>query len=194
MTLHGCFMPDIICLLLQLLRNPAPDATHQVRQHISEIADKIFQAVTDQVSELDSSQQQLLVLELSQLGVVFISPEWHDCCPPVPVPLLNSLLDSLLQRLRTLHGGQVGMLLLSLQRLQLCDSDAYGFILKEIDRQLQVSKENSWYRQLDHLGKLVRGVVTVFLVSGTSVFLLSNDYATCIKPGFWALLKQNSRV
>lgn len=152
-------------VFMQLLRNPHAGMPVQLRQRISELADGIFQATTNQVRDLDSTQQQVLVLELSQLGVVFINAEWHVCCPPVPVPLLNSLLDSLLQRLRTLRGGQVGVLLISLQRLQLCDSDAYTFILQEIERQLKFAKgENSWYRQPDHLGKLVRGVVTVFLV------------------------------
>lgn len=152
-------------VFLQLLRNPHAGMPVQLRQRISELADEIFQATTHQVGELDSNQQQVLVLELSQLGVVFINAEWHVCCPPVPVPLLNNLLDSLLQRLRTLRGGQVGVLLMSLQRLQLCDSDAYSFILQEIERQLTFAKgDNSWYRQPDHLGKLVRGVVTVFLV------------------------------
>ena len=137
----------------------------QVRERVSELADGIFQSTTSQVLDLDSSQQQVLVLELSQLAVVFISAEWHACCPPVPVPLLNGLLDSLLQRIRTLRGGQVGVLLISLQRLQLCDSDAYSLILQEIERQLKVTMgDNSWYRQPDHLAKLIRGVVTVFLV------------------------------
>eukprot|EP00892_Ulva_mutabilis_P007526 jgi/Ulvmu1/5145/UM021_0162.1 len=150
--------------LVELLRSSPTGMPPQVRERISNIADGIFQATTNQVSELESSQQQVLVLELSQLGVVFISPDWHACCPPVPVPLLNGLLDSLLQRLRTLRGGQVGVLLISLQRLQLCDSDAYSFILQEIERQLKVTTgDNSWYRQPDHLAKLVRGVVTVFL-------------------------------
>jgi len=63
------------------------------------------------------------------------------------------------------RGGQVGVLLISLQRLQLCDSDAYSLILQEIERQLKVTMgDNSWYRQPDHLAKLIRGVVTVFLV------------------------------
>lgn len=161
---------------MQLLRFAPAGMPGQLRQRISELADGIFQATNSQVPDLDSSQQQVLVLELSQLGVVFISPEWHSCCPPVPVPLLNSLLDSLLQRLHTLRGGQVGVLLISLQRLQLCDSDAYSFILKEIERQLSNTQgENSWYRQPDSLGKLVRGVVTVFLVRSHYLLLCAEQ-------------------
>lgn len=157
-----------------------------VRERISELADRMFQATESQVLDLEPSQQQVLVLELSQLGVVFISPEWHDCCPPVPVPLLNGLLDSLLQRLRTLRGGQVGVLLISLQRLQLCDSDAYGFILQEIERQLKVTTgDNSWYRQPDHLAKLVRGVVTVFLVCILSPSMFSPVSAVRFVVQIW---------
>lgn len=149
---------------MQLLRDRNDRLQVEDKRAINDACAGIFETLRPQVSEFEPTDQQILVLELSQLGIVFISPEWHSFCPPVPVPLLNELLDGLLVRLRKLRGDQVGVLLISLQRLQLSDRDAYTKILDEIERQLKAPGPDTWYRQPDKMGKLVRGVATVFLV------------------------------
>lgn len=149
---------------MQLLRDNRSKLQVEDKRAINDACSGIFEALRAQVAEFEPTDQQILVLELSQLGIVFISPEWHSFCPPVPVQLLNGLLDGLLLRLRKLRGDQVGVLLISLQRLQLSDRDAYAKILDEIKYQLKAAGPNTWYRQHDKMGKLVRGVATVFLV------------------------------
>jgi hypothetical protein len=121
-----------------------------------------------QVQDMDTSAQQLLLMDLSLLGLQFICTEWHGFCPPVPISLLNGLLDSLLLRLRKLRGDQVGVLLMSLQRLQLNDREAYTKILDEVERQLRAPPPNTWYCLPENLGKLARGVATVFTVRRAS--------------------------
>jgi hypothetical protein len=149
---------------LQLLRDTRSSLAVTDKKAIKDACVSLFGQLAPHVSDFDPTDQQILVLELSQLGIVFISPEWHGHCPPVPVPLLNALVDSLLMRLRKLRGDQVGVLLISLQRLQLSDRDAYTKILDEIEWQLKNPGPNGWYRQTENISKLARGVATVFLV------------------------------
>lgn len=149
---------------MQLLRDGRSRLEVQDKRAINDTCVGIFEKLLPHVSEFQPTDQQILVLELSQLGIVFISQEWHSFCPPVPVPLLNGLLDGLLMRLQKLRGDQVGVLLISLQRLQLSDRDAYTKILDEVENQLRAPGANSWYRKPENMGKLVRGVATVFLV------------------------------
>lgn len=156
------FLTSIRCM--QLLRDRRTKLQVEDKRAVNEACSGIFELLLAEVSEFEPTDQQILVLELSQLGIVFIGPEWHNFCPPVPVALLNGLLDSLLLRLRKLRGDQVGVLLISLQRLQLSDRNAYAKILDEIKYQLKTPGPNTWYRQPDKMGKLVRGVATVFLV------------------------------
>lgn len=118
--------------------------------------------------DLNMSEQQVLLMELSQLGLVFTSPDWRETCPTVPLPLLNSLMDGLMNNLRKLRGDQIGMFMTSLNKLHLRDRAAYQRICQVVDDQLGSPGRNSWYMRTEPLSSLVYGMVAVFTVRASA--------------------------
>jgi hypothetical protein len=135
------------------------------RQAISKNIEYIFKMLTLNALDLNMSEQQVLLMELSQLGLVFTTAEWRENCPLVPMGLLNSLMDCLMNNLRKLRGDQIGVFMASLDKLHLRDRAAFQRICDVIEDQLDSPGKNSWYLRTEPLAALVYGVVSVFTVS-----------------------------
>ena len=131
---------------------------------ISQVIDQLFEGMGTRSSELSLNEQQILLLDLANLGTVFTSLDWRPTCPRVPVTLLNLLLDSLISKLRSLRGAQVGTILFSLNKLQLRDADAFAGIAATISEQLKSPGSNSWYNNTEAISKLLSGVALVATV------------------------------
>ena len=126
--------------------------------------DNVLSSMADDVKQLGAHEQQILLLEISQVGAIFTGPDWREHCPDVPVDLLNKLLDSVVASIKSLKGSQVGMVLFSLHKLQLRDPRAFAHISDCITEQLNAPGRNSWYKNTDALSKLISGIVMCSVV------------------------------
>jgi hypothetical protein len=126
--------------------------------------DGVLAAMSDDVKQLSAREQQILLLELSQVGTIFTGPDWREHCPDVPTSLLNRLLDSVVSNVRSLKGSEVGMVLFSLHKLQLRDDAAFNHIITTVLDQLNSPGRNSWYMNTDALSKVLSGVVMCAVV------------------------------
>ena len=149
---------------LSKARNRFATLAGEQKSNVRVIVERALESLTNGVKQLGINEQQILILEVAQLGAVFISEEWRDYCPPVPHQLLNDLLDSLVANIRKLQGHQVGMMIYSFNKLHLRDPDVYDRVIKVVEEQLDSPGRNTWYRTTESLGKILSGIVLGHIV------------------------------
>lgn len=145
---------------LQILKKQRNLRTED-RQRLSGAVAAIFARLGHVARDLKAETRADLLSTIASLGMVFAGPEWRTVCPPVPVALLDLLLDTVLMDLRELPGFMVGLVVIALEKLQLQDPAAYAEVTAHVREALAQERESDYTRgtfaRLACVSMLMRG-------------------------------------